>query len=505
MNTVPGEAEDRGSAAPRELRSAPPGGEPQAEGAARAAAAFASGTGADGPGAPDASAASGGTSASTSASAGTGASGGTSASAGTSASTGASAVSDAMEQRVGFIPRRWDRPLRVLLALAGPRACDMARTYLELASGFAVVGTAPNGHRALAVAAEVEPDVAVVDADLPAGGLAVIPGLRRRSPGTVVVALADLADLADLNVARPDMAVPDRAAADAAAGGADVYLGRGTPLPVLTDVLADLAVRLEEESRQPVGGQWPAHVPLPLARWAETAATAGIAGPAGHASERAGFGRRRGIERKARRRRSRRLTVGIAVASVAGTLLSAGAAAAATGSLPAPAQALASRVLADLDLAVPNPEAGRPPGNPGAGRHPTRTAPPRGAGKAPVPGPSSGRSDDRPDGVGRARRGPSSTGSGHVAPGAGARTEPESPDTGTGTTTGAHSGATPDGPSGASGPSGPSGPSGLSGPSDDSSTTHQHPGVTPPDASSSPQDLPAPWSGSSDDARGGRR
>src|SRR5438552_17166360 len=113
MNTVPGEAEDRGSAAPRELRSAPPGGEPQAEGAARAPAAFASGTGADGPGAPDASATSAAASASTAASAGT------------SASTGASAVSDAMEQRVGFIPRRWDRPLRVLLALAGPRACDM--------------------------------------------------------------------------------------------------------------------------------------------------------------------------------------------------------------------------------------------------------------------------------------------------------------------------------------------------------------------------------------------
>src|SRR5437660_2491970 len=67
---------------------------------------------------------------------------------------------DAMEQRVGLAPRRWGRPLRVLLALAGAQACDTARTYLELAPGFAVVGVAPNGHRALALAAETEPDVA---------------------------------------------------------------------------------------------------------------------------------------------------------------------------------------------------------------------------------------------------------------------------------------------------------------------------------------------------------
>ena len=105
-------------------------------------------------------------------------------------------------------PRRWNRPLRVLLALAGPAACETARVYLELAEGFSVVGTAPNGHRALALAAEIEPDVVVVDAHLPAGGLAVIPAVRRRSPSSLVVALAGPADLAAVDVASDAAADP---------------------------------------------------------------------------------------------------------------------------------------------------------------------------------------------------------------------------------------------------------------------------------------------------------
>src|SRR2546429_8118407 len=150
---------------------------------------------------------------------------------------GAAGEAEAMEQRVGLAPRRWGRPLRVLLALAGAQACDTARTYLELAPGFAVVGVAPNGHRALALAAETEPDVAVVDADLPAGGLALVPALRRRSPASVVVALASPAFDGE---ERPSSEV---GTAQPGGVGADVYLGPGTPLVVLTDVLADLAVR----------------------------------------------------------------------------------------------------------------------------------------------------------------------------------------------------------------------------------------------------------------------
>src|SRR5438105_3350991 len=177
---------------------------------------------------------------------------------------GATGEAQAMEQRVGLAPRRWGRPLRVLLALAGAQACDRARTCLELAPGFAVVGVAPNGHRALALAAETEPDVAVVEADLPAGGLAVVPALRRRSPASVVVALASPAfDGKE----RPSFEV---GTAQPGGMGADVYLGPGTPLVVLTDVLADLAVRLDQESRRPLRGQWPAHVPPPVARWAES-------------------------------------------------------------------------------------------------------------------------------------------------------------------------------------------------------------------------------------------
>ena len=282
---------------------------------------------------------------------------------------GAPGEAEAMEQRVGLAPRRWSRPLRVLLALAEAQACDTAGSYLELGTGFAVVGTAPNGHRALALAAEVEPDVAVVDAHLPAGGLAVIPALRKRSPGTVVVALASRMDLLQA------LSASETRAAEAAVVGADVYLERATPLLVLTDVLADLAVRLDQDSRRTLREQWPAHVPLPVARWAESVRGGELhlvrsarnrGRPAGRAATRLGGGsgrpgRSRSTARSARVavRPPRRWTVGIAAAAAAGSLLSAGVAAAATGSLPAPAQALASRALANLHVEVPNPEARR--------------------------------------------------------------------------------------------------------------------------------------------------
>jgi hypothetical protein len=274
----------------------------------------------------------------------------------------------------------WSRPLRVMLALDGATACDTARVFLELAGGFAVVGTAPNGHRALALASEVEPDVVVIDADLPAGGLAVVPAVRRRSPGSAVVALGEPAELAHpAPVSGPGPG--------AGPGAADVYLDRAAPLLVLTEVLSDLAVRLDQENRRPLFQQWPAHVPLPLARWAESVRGTPPGAEAGAAKATTGPGRQGSRGARGRRRPTGRGSRGWAApraaAARAGSLLSAGAAAAATGSLPAPAQAVASRVLANLHLTVPNPEARHGAGADGtlrSGRHPSRPAPARAAG-----------------------------------------------------------------------------------------------------------------------------
>ncbi|TML38096.1 MAG: response regulator transcription factor [Actinobacteria bacterium] len=326
---------------------------------------------------------------------------------------GAPGEAQAMEQRVGLAPRRWGRPLRVLLALAGAQACDRARTCLELAPGFAVVGVAPNGHRALALAAETEPDVAVVDADLPAGGLAVVPALRRRSPASVVVALASPSFGGD---ERPSFEV---GMAQPGGTGADVYLGPGTPLVVLTDVLADLAVRLDQESRRPLRGQWPAHVPPPVARWAESVhgpelrlvrgvdhALGGVRNPGRAEMSRMGTRSSRpsiAEPRPARRRgRSRRWSAGIAAAAAAGSILSAGVAAAATGSLPVPAQALASRVLATVHVSVPNPDArpsGGDPGQAGGGRGHQDRRPNRDPGRARLLAPGAGSSSIGPSGL----------------------------------------------------------------------------------------------------------
>ena len=376
---------------------------------------------------------------------------------------GATGEAQAMEQRVGLAPRRWGRPLRVLLALAGAQACDRARTCLELAPGFAVVGVAPNGHRALALAAETEPDVAVVDADLPAGGLAVVPALRRRSPASVVVALASPSFGGD---ERPSFEV---GMAQPGGTGADVYLGPGTPLVVLTDVLADLAVRLDQESRRPLRGQWPAHVPPPVARWAESVhgpelrlvrgvdhGLGGVRNPG--RAEMSRMGTRSSRPSRAeprpapRRGRSRRWSAGIAAAAAAGSILSAGVAAAATGSLPVPAQALASRVLATVHVSVPNPGAGAKQsagdsGYAGGGRGPHGRRPNQAPGRAPLLAPGTGSSSTGPSGL-------SSSG----APGPGAPVVGGAAGSGADGSSSASSGAVSAGPSSSHAPTAPAVP-----------------------------------------------
>ena len=82
-------------------------------------------------------------------------------------------------------------PIRVLVADDHAIVRTGIRHVLENEPGFAVVGEASNGAEALALAAEVRPDVAVLDISMPGmSGLETAAALRRQSPDTHVLILS---------------------------------------------------------------------------------------------------------------------------------------------------------------------------------------------------------------------------------------------------------------------------------------------------------------------------
>ena len=84
-------------------------------------------------------------------------------------------------------------PIRVLIADDIPELRTLLRTTLQ-GPGFQLVGEAGDGHEALRLAAEREPDVVVLDLGMPGvDGPAMVAELRRRVPATRVVALSAFA------------------------------------------------------------------------------------------------------------------------------------------------------------------------------------------------------------------------------------------------------------------------------------------------------------------------
>jgi DNA-binding NarL/FixJ family response regulator len=84
--------------------------------------------------------------------------------------------------------------VRCLVADDHPALLQAVCDYLQ-ANGLAVVGTAPDGERAVAVAAEAHPDVALVDFRMPhLSGVELIARLLEISPETKVVVYTADAD-----------------------------------------------------------------------------------------------------------------------------------------------------------------------------------------------------------------------------------------------------------------------------------------------------------------------
>jgi CheY-like chemotaxis protein/anti-sigma regulatory factor (Ser/Thr protein kinase) len=79
-------------------------------------------------------------------------------------------------------------PIRVLLVDDVPEVRRLVRTALRFRGLFTVVGEAANGRDAIALAAELKPDVVVLDIGLPdLAGRDVLTGIREQADAKVVV------------------------------------------------------------------------------------------------------------------------------------------------------------------------------------------------------------------------------------------------------------------------------------------------------------------------------
>ena len=104
--------------------------------------------------------------------------------------------------------------IRLVIADDQIQVRSALRLFLEQAGGFAVVGEADDVVAALALVAQQQPDLLIVDWELPGGGgMTVLEAVRRAAPGSRVLVLSGLPE------AR-------RAALQA---GADGFVSKGDP------------------------------------------------------------------------------------------------------------------------------------------------------------------------------------------------------------------------------------------------------------------------------------
>jgi len=81
--------------------------------------------------------------------------------------------------------------IRIVVAEDDPGLCELFREQLSLVSGFEVVGEAHSGWEAIATVGRLDPDILILDIDLPGiGGLEVLPVVRWCSPKTKMIVLS---------------------------------------------------------------------------------------------------------------------------------------------------------------------------------------------------------------------------------------------------------------------------------------------------------------------------
>ena len=133
-------------------------------------------------------------------------------------------------------------PFRVLLVDDSSTFMAIAARFLSTREGIVLVGAASGGNDALALTAELRPDVILLDLAMPGmSGLEAIPLLREVLPGVGIVALTLLAGNGY-----------QEAALEA---GADDFVAKAD----LTDLLVPAILRVGQVRRQPEAHSTPAN------------------------------------------------------------------------------------------------------------------------------------------------------------------------------------------------------------------------------------------------------
>jgi DNA-binding NarL/FixJ family response regulator len=115
-------------------------------------------------------------------------------------------------------------PFRVVLADDFEDMRNLVRISLERSGRFDVVGEAENGAEAIEAAAQLQPDIMILDLSMPVlSGMEALPRIRDASPATKVVVLSGL----DRSRMEPDVL----------AGGAVGYIEKGLRPNQLVDEL----------------------------------------------------------------------------------------------------------------------------------------------------------------------------------------------------------------------------------------------------------------------------
>lgn len=95
---------------------------------------------------------------------------------------------------------------RVLLVDDAPDLRTLLQVALERDGRFVVVGEAVNGAEAIDKAADLQPDIVVLDQMMPVmSGLEAMPHIRRAAPEAKIVLFSAIADRLEFNGSVPDL------------------------------------------------------------------------------------------------------------------------------------------------------------------------------------------------------------------------------------------------------------------------------------------------------------